>query len=74
MTNNNSQSKNNAFLFSEQVKTILQKRGYSAIFNYSDYSLFKEKCKNAFHKAVAIADLFTAEADQNQNDFNAYQF
>ncbi|MAR57250.1 MAG: hypothetical protein CMM93_08715 [Rickettsiales bacterium] len=70
--NNNNTPKANPFLLSEQVKKELQNKGYSSTFNYSDYTFFKEKCKNAFNKAVAIAQEFINEADPKQNDFNAY--
>ncbi len=67
-------AKANPFLLSEQVKRILQKQGFSSLFNYQDYQFFKEKCKTAFNKAQAIAELFTAEAEPQKNDFNEYIF
>lgn len=75
MENNTTNSrKTNPFLLSEQVKTILQNQGFSSIFNYDDYKYFKEKCKSAYNKAQAIAELFTAEAEPQHNDFNEYIF
>lgn len=75
MENNTTKSrKTNPFLLSEQVKSILQKQGFSSIFNYGDYKFFKEQCKNAFNKAQAIAEKFRAEAEPQQNDFNEYIF
>lgn len=75
MENNTTNSrKSNPFLLSEQVKTILNKKGFSALFNYSDYQHFKSQCKNAFNKAQAIAEKFQAEAEPQQNDFQDYIF
>lgn len=75
MENNTTNSrKSNPFLLSEQVKNILRKQGFSSLFNYSDYEHFKRQTKNAFHKAQAIADKFTAEAEPTQNDFKDYIF
>jgi len=75
MENNTTKSrKTNPFLLSEQVKTILRKEGFSSIFNYEDYKFFKEQCKNAFNKAQAIAEMFQAEAEPQQNDFQEYIF
>lgn len=74
MENTTNSRKINPFLLSEQVKTILKKRGFSAVFNYSDYEHFKSQCKNAFNKAQAIAEKFQAEAEPQANDFNQYIF
>jgi len=71
---NTNENKSNPFLLSNQVKTILQQKGYSSVFNFSDYKFFKSKCKKAFNKAVAIADKFIEEANPNQNDFLNYTF
>lgn len=65
-------NKNNAFKLSTQVKNILQEKGLSKSFNYSDYKYFKTKCKNAWNKAQAIAELFTQE--NTNSDFNDYVF
>jgi hypothetical protein len=73
MVNNNS-NKSNPFLLSNQVKTILRKQGFSSIFNYNDYTFFKDQCKSAFNKAQAIADKFKAEAEPHENDFQEYIF
>lgn len=75
MENNTIKSRKiNPFLLSEQVKRILRKKGFSSLFNYSDYEYFKSQCKNAFNKAQAIADKFQAEAEPQQNDFKDYIF
>lgn len=67
--------KNKRFLLSEQVKTILQEKGFLKVFNYSDYNYFKEQVTNTFNKAKAIADLFISEnIDYNHSDFNDYIF
>lgn len=53
-TQANNSHKNNPFLLSNQVKAILQSRGFSALFNYQDYKDFKDQCKGAFNKAHAL--------------------
>lgn len=50
--------KNTAFKLSEQVKATLHEKGYSFLFNYSDYTYYKAQVKRAFNKAQAITDLF----------------
>ena len=74
MTTKTSKGKSNPFLLSEQVKTILKEKGFTALFNYSDYEFFKRKCKGTFNKAYAIAQLFLADAETEQSDFNNYVF
>lgn len=66
-------SKNNSFLPSEQVKRILKDKGFSKIFNYTDYNYFKEQVKSAFNKVQAIAEMFIQE-NTTQSDFNDYIF
>lgn len=73
MTNEIRKAKNNPFLLSEQVKSILHKKGLSKVFNYTDYEIFKSQCKKAFNKAQAIAEQFQNETEQ-QSDFNEYIF
>ena len=74
MDSNNTHSKTTSFNLSEQVKAILQKKGYSSIFNYGDYKFFKSQCKRAFNKAQAIAQKFIEEANPENNDFKQYLF
>ncbi len=74
MTRQNNSVKNNPFLISEQVKAILQSRGFSSIFNYSDYEVFKRQCKTAYNMPLAIVEQFLSEAEPEQNDFNQYIF
>lgn len=74
MTARQNTRKYNPFKLSNQVKSILQNKGYSSIFNYSDYEIFKEQCKDAFNKALAIAEKFIEEATPQKNDFNNYLF
>lgn len=64
--------KNNANKLSEQVKNILQEKGFSAVFNYNDFLHFKKQVKNAFNKANAIAELFIEENININSDFNDY--
>lgn len=74
MKRQNNTHKSNPFLLSNQVKNILQKKGFSSIFNFTDYECFKEQCKDAFNKAVAIADLFISESKPENNDLDNYVF
>lgn len=73
-TRQNNSRKFNPFLLSEQVKNILKNKGFSSLFNYSDYEFFKDQCKEAFNKALAIAELFIQDAEPSQNDLNDYLF
>ena len=73
MTNTIRVTKNNPFLLSEQVKSILHSQGYSRIFNYSDYELFKRRARNTFNQAQAIAELFLQETETH-SDFSEYIF
>jgi hypothetical protein len=65
--------KNTAFKLSEQVKATLHEKGYSFLFNYSDYTYYKTQAKKAFNKAQAIADLFIQENNTN-SDFSEYVY
>lgn len=73
MTPIQSSHKNNAFKLSDQVKADLHARGYSFLFNYEDYKYYKERVKQAFNKAQAIAELFIQE-NQTESDFSQYIF
>lgn len=66
--------KNNAYKLSEQVKIILQEKGFSSVFNYADFLYFKKQVKKAFNKAQAIAELFIEENININSDFNEYIF
>lgn len=67
--------KNKRFLLSEQVKTRLQEKGLSKVFNYPDYQYFKNQVREAFNKSYAIAELFISEnKEANESDFNDYIF
>lgn len=74
MTTRISKDKSTAFQLSTQVKNILRKKGFSSLFNYQDYQVFKTRCKQAFNPAFAIADMFMELAEPEQNDFNDYLF
>lgn len=58
---------------SDQVKKILQEKGFSFLFNWADYQYFKDQAKSAFNKAQAIAELFIQDNPQT-SDFNEYVF
>ena len=73
-TQQNNIRKIHPFLLSEQVKKILRYKGFTSIFNYSDYEYFKTECADAFNKALAIADRFILDAETTQNDLNDYIF
>jgi hypothetical protein len=66
--------KNTAFNLSEQVKATLHEKGYSFLFNYSDYKYYKSQVKKAFNKAQAIAELFIMENQTEESDFSEYVF
>lgn len=74
MTTNISKGKITSFNLSTQVKSILHAKGLSRLFNYQDYTLFKEQCKRAFNPAVSIAEKFADLAEPENNDFNEYIF
>lgn len=65
--------KNTSFKLSDQVKKILQEKGFSNLFNYQDYKYFKSKAKNAFNQAYTIAEIFINENSTN-SDFEDYVF
>ena len=68
-------NKNKRFLLSEQVKTILQEKGFLKVFNYQDFNHYKDQVKEAFNKAVTIAELFVLDNEEaNSSDFNDYIF
>lgn len=67
-------AKNTSIKLSDQVKNYLFEKGYSALFNYSDYQYYKAQAKKAFNKAHAIAELFISENNQNESDYNGYIF
>jgi hypothetical protein len=66
--------KNTAFKLSEQVKATLHEKGYSFLFNYTDYKYYKAQVKKAFNKAQAIAELFIQDNNTNESDFSEYVF
>ncbi|WP_278035903.1 hypothetical protein [Flavobacterium nitratireducens] len=66
--------KSTSFKLSEQVKALLHEKGYSFLFNYSDYKYFKSQVKKAFNKAQAIAELFIQENQPQQSDYSEYLF
>ena len=74
MTRTTFNAKNTPLNLSEQVKEILNSKGLSKIFNYSDYQFFKSRVKHAFNKAQAIADLFQQENQDQKSDYSEYIF
>ena len=67
--------KNKIFLLSEQVKILLNKKGYLKVFNYRDYEYFKSIAKNSYNKAEKIAELFIDENKlTNESDLIEYIF
>jgi predicted transcriptional regulator len=69
----NTQTNNSKNTLSSQVKQILSEKGYSFLFNWSDYHHFKDQAKTAFNKAFSIAEMFIEESTQ-KSDFNEYIF
>lgn len=53
--------KNNAYKLSEQVKNILQEKGFSAVFNYNDFLHFKKQVKNAFNQLSELRAIHRRE-------------
>jgi hypothetical protein len=66
--------KNTAFKLSEQVKATLHAKGYSFLFNYSDYEYYKKQAQSAFNKAQTIADLFIQDNTTQKSDYHGYIF
>ena len=68
-------SKNKTFLLSEQVKRILNNKGFLKVFNYRDYEYFKAIVKSNFNRAQEIANLFIEENKHtNESDLAEYIF
>lgn len=72
-TNNIQSRKSNTNFLSHQVRQELMARGYSFLFNWSDYAYYRSQAKNAFNKAVTIADLFIQDSNA-ESDYNEYIF
>lgn len=73
MTRTQSSHKNTPFKLSEQVKTILNEKGFSFLFNYSDYLYYKAQAKKAFNKAQEIAEQFIQD-NNAKSDYDEYVF
>lgn len=73
MTRIQSSHKNTPFKLSEQVKTILNEKGFSFLFNYSDYTYYKAQAKKAFNKAQEIAEQFIQD-NNAKSDYDEYVF
>ena len=71
---NSTTSKNTTIKLSEQVLFKLQEKGFSSLFNYSDYIFYKTQVKKAFNKAQAIAELFIQDNTSTSSDFSEYVF
>jgi citrate lyase synthetase len=67
-------SKSNNFTLSTQVQNILHQKGFSHLFNYSDFQYFKKQAKDEFNKAEAIAQLFIEENRTEISNFQEYVF
>lgn len=74
MTPTTFKAKNTSKNLSQQVQEILNEKGFSFLFNWSDYTYYKAHVKNAFNKAQAIAEKFIEENQEAQSDFNQYVF
>lgn len=59
---------------SQQVKVILNEKGFSFLFNDRDFRYFVNKTRGAFNKAKAIADEFLQDAEETTGDFATYIF
>jgi len=58
---------------SDQVQEILNKNGYSTIFNEEEFKLYKKITKNEFNQALTIAQMFV-ENSGVLSDFEEYIF
>lgn len=67
-------AKNTGNKLSEQVQNILSEKGFSFLFNWSDYKYFEKQAANAWNKAQEIADLFIQDASDLQSDLSEYLF
>ena len=72
-TTQNLHGKVNNFQTSAIVKNILHEKGFSFLFNWSDYEYYKNQCKKAFNKPYSIAEKFIEQAEQD-SEFNQYPF
>lgn len=59
---------------SDKVYQILKDKGYSKIFNWSDYNFFKKESANKHNRAQWIADQFIAWNNHELSDFTDYEF
>ncbi len=67
---NNTQDK---FKLSTRVKKILFEKGFSFLFNWQDYKIFKKECENDFNPAYSIVYKFLQQAER-ESDFKDYIF
>jgi hypothetical protein len=74
MTHSTTFNSNKSTKLSDQVNYILHEKGFSFLFNWSDYQYFKEQAKTAFNKAFEIADLFIQNNEGQNSDFSEYVF
>lgn len=58
---------------SSKVQEILYQRGYSHIFNWIDFLLYKRETKDAIFRGEAIAQLFI-ENTLELSDYAEYEF
>lgn len=58
---------------SDQVQEILNKNGYSTVFNEAEFKLYKKLTKNEFNQAFTIAQMFV-ENSGIMSDFQEYIF
>ena len=59
---------------SEQVKEILQEKGLSKVFTYTDFFYFKKNVSDRFRTAQAIAEKFIEFNSEIDSDFSEYVF
>lgn len=58
---------------SDQVQEILNKNGYSTVFNETEFKLYKKLSEDEFNQALAIAQMFV-ENSGIMSDFQEYIF
>lgn len=66
------EDKTTSLKLSEQVKNELFKKGYSFLFNYNDFILYKKQVKKAFNKVQSITEKFINDNSTDNCDYNEY--
>jgi hypothetical protein len=68
----NIQDKNTTLSLKQRVKKILYLKGYSYLFNSTDFKYYVPIYKNEFNPALEIAKKFIEDNPYQVSDFNNY--